>query len=377
MAPLDKKDLLAMKLLHYFITEKNYNPMIVHGINNEIWLENLDSEYKIVRIVLNYIHNEEQFNFDVYKVKQLTNQIRLKTFTLNLKVISFYLDLNDDVKVEAGKNHFPIIAKTQKRIEKNDFINKLFPDMKEKLVFTEEGSKLYEKINGDILVKNTVKANQINEVFTPKKPIVTKSLIIIITIIMALMYALGDGSTNISTLFNFGALVKNGDFFRLFTSIFLHIGIIHYLSNVYALEIIGKQVETFFGHFKTLIIFIYSGIIGNLVSLLLMENNTISAGASGAIFGLMGALLYFSFNQRTYMSVALKKQILPVIVLNLMISFMVPSINLFAHVGGLIGGAIVAGALGIKYKTSRFEKINGYVASFILLATLVFFVYFY
>ena len=191
------------------------------------------------------------------------------------------------------------------------------------------------------------------------------------------MYVLGNGSMDISTLFDFGALVKNGDLFRIFTSIFLHIGIIHYLSNVYALEIIGKQVETFFGHAKTLIIFIYSGIIGNLVSLLLMSNNTISAGASGAIFGLMGALLYFSFNQRTYMSIALKNQILPVIILNLMISFMVPSINLFAHIGGLLGGVIIASALGIKYKTSKFEKINGFLASTILLVLLVFFGYFY
>lgn len=377
MAPLDKKDLLAMKLLHYFITEKNYNPMIVHGVTNEIWLENLDSEYKIVRIVLNYIHNEEQFNFDTYKVKHLINQIRLKTFTLSLKVVSFYLDINNDVKVSSSKNHFAVIAKTQKNIEKNDFVNKVFPDINEKLIFTEEGSRLYEKINGDILTKNAVKANQINEVFAPKKPLITRSLIVVLTLMMILMHVLGNGSMDISTLFNFGALVKNGDLFRVFTSMFLHIGIIHYLSNVYALEIIGKQVETFFGHLKTLVIFIYSGIIGNLVSLLLMSNNTISAGASGAIFGLMGALLYFSFNQRTYMLIALKNQILPVIILNLMISFMVPSINLFAHIGGLLGGVIIASALGIKYKTSKFEKINGFIASTILLVLLVFFGYFY
>ena len=51
-------------LVHYFITEKNYNPVVLHGINDEIWLENLDNDYKLIRIVSHYIHNEEQLNFD-------------------------------------------------------------------------------------------------------------------------------------------------------------------------------------------------------------------------------------------------------------------------------------------------------------------------
>ena len=66
---LDRKNVLAMKLLHYFITEKNYNPIILQGAENEIWLENMDSDYKIVRIVSNHIINEEQYDFedDYYK----------------------------------------------------------------------------------------------------------------------------------------------------------------------------------------------------------------------------------------------------------------------------------------------------------------------
>ena len=54
---LDDKNLIVMKLLHYFITEKNYNPIILQGAENEIWLENMDEDYKIIRIVSNYIHN--------------------------------------------------------------------------------------------------------------------------------------------------------------------------------------------------------------------------------------------------------------------------------------------------------------------------------
>ena len=56
---LDRKNLITMKLLHYFITEKNYNPIILQGVENEIWLENLEEDCKVVRIVSNYIHNNE------------------------------------------------------------------------------------------------------------------------------------------------------------------------------------------------------------------------------------------------------------------------------------------------------------------------------
>ena len=77
---MDRKNVLAMKLLHYFITEKNYNPIILQGAEDEIWLENMNGEYKIVRIVSNHIINEEQLNFDMFKTKHIVKKIKRKTF---------------------------------------------------------------------------------------------------------------------------------------------------------------------------------------------------------------------------------------------------------------------------------------------------------
>ena len=145
---------------------------------------------------------------------------------------------------------------------------------------------------------------------------------------------------------------------------------------MWALILLGKQVENFYGHIKTLITFIFSGLVGNLLSVILMNERTISAGASGAIFGLMGALLYFAINQRTIMGEALKREILPVIIINLMAGFMLSGINMYAHIGGFIGGIIISVALGIKYKTSKFEKINGFIASLILIGALTYLAYF-
>ena len=76
---LDDKNLMVMKLLHYFITEKNYNPIILQGVDNEIWLENLNENYEIIRIVSNHIHNDEQYDFDVFKTKRILKKIKKKT----------------------------------------------------------------------------------------------------------------------------------------------------------------------------------------------------------------------------------------------------------------------------------------------------------
>lgn len=372
----DKKDLVAMKLLHYFITEKNYSPVIVHGIQNEIWLENMDNNYKIVRIVMNYIHNKEQLDFDDFKVSRLTKQIKFKTFTFSMKVMSIYLDINDNLYLNDTKNNYKVWYKSDKALIKNEIIKKNFPDITDKLKFTEEGANLYKKINEDILRKNLNESEKIEELFTKKKPFVTYTLIIIMFVLMILMSVFGSGSTSINTLKKFGALIKDKNPIGLISSMFLHIGLIHFILNAWALKILGEQTESFYGHIKMLIIFIYSGIVGNLLSLILMPSNTISAGASGAIFGLMGSILYFALNQRTYMAEALRKQILPVIIVNLMLGFVISGINMYAHLGGLIGGMIISIALGVKYKTSKSEKINGFIASVILIGVLSYLAYF-
>ena len=90
----------------------------------------------------------------------------------------------------------------------------------------------------------------------------------------------------------------------------------------------------------------------------------------------MGSILYFALNQRTYMAEALRKQILPVIIVNLMLGFVISGINMYAHLGGLIGGMIISIALGVKYKTSKSEKINGFIASVILIGVLSYLAYF-
>ena len=91
---MDKREELIMRLVHYFITEQNYNPIVVNGVKDEIWLENSEGPYYIVRINSNNIFNKEQLDYDHYKTENIVKQIKKKTFSFNVNTLNILLDLN-------------------------------------------------------------------------------------------------------------------------------------------------------------------------------------------------------------------------------------------------------------------------------------------
>lgn len=374
-------DELVMKLLHYFIKEKGYNPVILHGAQNEIWLENLDQEYKIVRIVSNYIHNDEQLSFDIFKTKNIMKKIKRKTFSFNMNSLSIFVNLGDNVHLEENSFDKSVVGVNIKAIEdlnKYPTVLNVFPDITKKSDYKEEGFNLFLKLTKEINEKNEEENKRAEDIFKVKKPVVTFALIIINVVIFLLMYILGNGSNDSLTLLIFGAnyppLVRGGEYFRLITSAFLHIGFLHLIFNNYALYVIGSQLESFLGKFKFLVVYLVSAICGSLMSMIFTDG--ISAGASGAIFGLLGSILYFGYNYRVYLGNVLKSQIIPLVILNLSIGFLTPGIDNAAHIGGLLGGLGITMALGLKYKTTKFEKTNGWIIMFIYLGFLTYMAFF-
>lgn len=357
-------DLLIMNLINYFITEENYKPMIIHGVNDEIWLENLDNNYKIVRIVSHHIHNKEQLDFDKFKLSRVVKQVKRKTLSFSVKVLNIYTDIEDEKML----NNDDVLITKEKDINNPKLVN-AFPDIVEKTNRKEDGLEYFIKVT-DNINKNNAKRNKIAEkIFSYKQPIVTY-IIMAVCIILFILMELSGGSTNSQILLKYGAnldiLVKNGEYYRLFTCIFLHIGIMHLICNMYSLYVIGREVESLFGKVKYIIIFILSGIFGSIMSIA-FTHNTISAGASGAIFGLLGALLYFGINYRTYLGEAIKRTIIPIIVVNLIIGFFAEGIDLAAHIGGLVGGVLVAMMVGVPDKSKTKDIINGTILTIIYL----------
>lgn len=372
---LDDKNVIVMKLLHYFITEKNYNPIILQGAENEIWLENMDEDYKIVRIVSNYIHNDEQFRFDMFKTKRIVKKIQKKTFSLHVNTLSFFLDLGDNVNLFSSKDLENVNVQDEEDITSSDVVKDYYPDLSKKLVFNEDGVQLFMKISDDISKHNKVDAEHIESVFKMKYPIVTYLLIALNVILYVIPVLTNSYDVIINNFCVYGPLIKAGQYYRIITGAFLHGGILHLAFNCYALYVIGSQLESYLGKVRYLIIYLFSAVTASLFSIIFNSNPSI--GASGAIFGLMGALVYFGYHYRVYLGNVLKSQIIPLILFNLLIGALSTGIDNFAHIGGLIGGLLITSALGIKYKSSTSQMVNGWILSVIYLGFIIFMAFFY
>jgi len=170
-------------------------------------------------------------------------------------------------------------------------------------------------------------------------------------------------------------ILLKGEWWRLVTAVFVHIGIIHIASNMYVFWGLGLIAERLLGRWNFFATYILTGIGGNVLTLLLRPN-IIGAGASGAIFGLAGVLI--SVLQFGRLSVPrerlapLKKEVVKLAVYNLVIGAVVPGINNVAHLGGLIYGLLLGAMFAGSSRSdgearARFQRI-GLVAATLLLA---------
>lgn len=376
---LNNKDEMIMSLVHYFVTEENYTPINVQGAKNEIWLENLEAPYKIVRINSKYIHNDEQYNMDLFKMKYVMKQIKKKTLSFKMNALNICLDLNNsvDLKNEEENSKINTVNITSLNdIKKNNFLSNVFPKIKTNSFKKTNDLDKIITVTEDINKKTEAENKKFENVFKPKRIIVTKILIAINIIMYLLSLIISNNFTE--SLIILGAnnrgLVLHGEYYRLITCAFLHGSLLHLFVNMYSLWIIGSQVETYIGKIKYLIIYLLSALMGSLFSIIFLENS-LSVGASGAIFGLMGALLYFGYHYRLYLSNALTSQIIPIIVLNLSLGFISTSIDNGAHIGGLIGGYLSTMIVGLKYKSQKRETINGIIV-YSILTIFIFYVLF-
>lgn len=175
------------------------------------------------------------------------------------------------------------------------------------------------------------------------------------------------------------ALLREGDWFRLVTPIFIHGGLLHLGFNSYALYLNGPLVEKLYGSARFLLIYLLSGIGGVLGSYIWQEvtnhPDVPSVGASGAIFGLFGLLAVFGYKYKQEipenLSKALRSSVLPVIAINLIIGFSVPFIDNGAHIGGLIVGALLTLAIPYLPLGDRRASTSGLIILAVCFAVIV------
>ena len=175
-------------------------------------------------------------------------------------------------------------------------------------------------------------------------------ILIGLNVLIFVLQSIAGGSTDPWVLIKFGAysqplILSHGEYWRLLTHIFLHIGLPHLLVNMGVLFVVGMVLEGLYGKERFLIIYFIAGLAGGIASLFLVKEQ-IGGGASGAIFGLIGTVVVFGIRYRNRIPKRFKRafgiRILPFLVIDLILGFITPNINIPAHIGGLLGGAATA-----------------------------------
>lgn len=156
------------------------------------------------------------------------------------------------------------------------------------------------------------------------------------------------------------AYIRDGEYYRLFTAMFVHLDLMHMLFNGMALYYLGRDVEGLFGTPRFAIIYFFGGLSGSLASFVFSEAP--SAGASGAIFAVFGAMMVYLYHHRSLHGKGgqmMLSRLVMLMVLNLMIGFIGSSdigrfrVDNAAHIGGLIGGVVLAWFIAPAYRVAR------------------------
>lgn len=155
-------------------------------------------------------------------------------------------------------------------------------------------------------------------------------------------------------------VLGEGEYYRLFSSMFMHFGFEHLVNNMVMLLVIGFTLEREIGTIKFLIIYLLSGLGGNILSAVwdvMLESFAVSAGASGAIFGIVGALLYVAIRNHGRIGEMSGRGLVFMVILSLYYGFTSGGVDNFAHIGGLLSGFILSVLLYWK----RQRKYSRYI----------------
>ncbi|SER21212.1 rhomboid family intramembrane serine protease [Piscibacillus halophilus] len=224
---------------------------------------------------------------------------------------------------------------------------------------------LEQKIHANLFKKQ----KEFERVFSFGKTRLT-FLLLAINVFIFMLIENSGGSTNVQNLVDWGAkynpYIADGEYWRIVTSMFLHIGILHLIMNMIALYYLGDLTEKIYGTKRFFFIYFLAGIFGSVASF--ATNDSVAAGASGAIFGLFGALLFFGLHYREIFFKTMGINLIIVIGINILFGLSVPQIDNGAHIGGLIGGFMASQVVHLPKKKSPIIQI---ITGVIILVTIV------
>jgi rhomboid protease GluP len=378
-------DIFYWRLVHHFV-KQDYHIIKLSEQQNEVWLESL--QYKkvlLIRIVRFDMDWSSWLRRDIEYTWRVVEQLRKRYMMRSVQALNIYvttyppvddweflvanplsLDGRNEVALHTLLIHHANIDDSLKKLSDMTGTHVVFPS------YTSEHDPYEElqKLRHQTLFLAKEQHEKERRMFEYGKPFFTY-LFIIAQVLMFLFLEWKGGSTNTRVLIEYGAkfnpLIKQGEWWRFITPVFLHIGFFHLLMNTFALYYLGMTVERLYGSFRFFIIYLVAGFFGTLGSFLF--TSSVSAGASGAIFGLFGALLYFGTVYRHLFFRTMGMNIISVIGINLLFGFVLPGIDNAGHIGGLIGGFLAASIVHLpKHHFIPKQLLSLAVSLFIALA---------
>lgn len=335
---------LYWKALYYWIRYLNYNVIYRDKEDDEIWLSH-KRKHSIV-VFRKDVTSTQEIRFDKSKIMERPEEIQ-QFIGYIPESYEFYYFTDKELSKENLNEEKPIKLKF-KIISNEQSLNSLSINfLLLKMLINNEDKRTYLHYKRKVLTQNLVDKHM--QRFTP----ITYTLILINIVIWLCMILYLNRFSDVKLL-EVGGLVHfnvvHGEWYRLISSMFLHFNFEHILMNMLSLFIFGKIVESIIGSWRMLIIYIISGLYGNFVSLS-FNTTTISVGASGTIFGLIGSIFVIMYLSKNFNKKMIGQLLIALVVL-IVFSLFMSNINIMAHLGGFISGVLIT-LIGYYFKTQR------------------------
>ena len=218
------------------------------------------------------------------------------------------------------------------------------------------------------------------EIFDKRYPVTSFFLLATGFVFLLMLITTGINSDQVKTLFQFGAMygpiirLFPEQFWRLFSAIFVHIGWEHFIVNMLSLYFLGRQVEEIFGSKQFFFLYLLSGMMGNLF-VFTFTPKVLAAGASTSLYGLFAAVIVLRYATRSPYIQQLGQSYLTLFVINIIGSVLIPGISLAGHIGGAVGGALLAVIFPVKWERRMYSTSQriGAILLFVALAVFLFY----
>ncbi|WP_400242381.1 rhomboid family intramembrane serine protease [Niallia sp. JL1B1071] len=367
------------RIIHFLIMECHYNVIYLSKNYQEIWIEGKKNggNTPIIRLFQMDLDWSNWLSRDMERTVLNAERIRRTLRKRSLKVESVYITTFPPVD-----SYDHLVNQSFNSTEKKVQINTILLDRS-----VQEWEIAGRKINLNVIpdtaeerdnqiqsYKETIlaliKQNEKEErqLLNFGKPFISYLFIVFQVIMFFLMEGSG-GSTNSETLVKWGAkvnyLIAVGEWWRLITPIFLHIGFLHLVMNSFALYYVGPLIERIFGNSRFFIIYLFAGFSGVFASYLFSPS--LSAGASGAIFGCFGALLYFAWQFPKLFFRVMGWNVIIIIIINLIFGFTIQGIDNAGHIGGLVGGFLATAIVNFPKKKSWKIQLGALLITLLLI----------